>query len=103
MNGLLPEGGPLQPPEPRLTLVQMPDLTRAQKLDVIRKRLVKRPDWARTVAEAIPEAADKDYHLFLQAVLVGNETLALDLAREMIVNHVEGTLAQRCEDWEDYT
>jgi hypothetical protein len=99
-RGLLPEAGPLQPPErPRLTLVPPVELTQAEKLDLVRE-MASHAEWRAAVMEAIPEADTYDW--FLNAIIWGSDKEAGDWARERIVSYIEAVLKQRGESWRTY-
>jgi len=96
-HGLLPEG-PLQPPEGK-PQPRPRELTKEQKLVLIRE-MAAHAEWRAAVMEAIPESDTYDW--FLSAVLWGSDKEAGDWARTAIIEHIEGTLKQRAETWEDY-
>jgi hypothetical protein len=100
-HGLLPEAGPLQPPEgpPRLSIVPSRELTQAEKLELIRE-MASHAEWRSAVMEAIPEADTYDW--FLNAVIWGADKEACDWARAEIVSYIESVLKQRGESWRTY-
>jgi hypothetical protein len=97
-HGLLPEAGPLQPPEgppppaPR-------EFTQAEKLELVRE-MAAHAEWRAAVMEAIPEADTYDW--FLSALLWGSDKEAGDWAREQIVTYIESVLQKRGESWSTY-
>jgi hypothetical protein len=99
-HGLLPEAGPLQPPErPQLSIVPPVELTQAQKLELVRE-MASHAEWRAAVMEAIPEADAYDW--FLSALIWGSDKEAGDWARSEIVSYIEAVLKQRGESWSTY-
>lgn len=101
--GLLPEAGPLQPPDaPRVSLAEARELTKltqAEKLELIRE-MASHAEWRSAVMEAIPEADTYDW--FLNALIWGSDKEAGDWAREQIVSYIEAVLKERGETWSTY-
>jgi hypothetical protein len=101
-HGMLPEAGPLQPPEgpPRLSIVPSRELTQAEKLELIQE-MASHAFWREAVMEALPESDSYDW--FLSAVVNGvADKEAMEWARAAIVEHIEGVLAERQETWRTY-
>jgi hypothetical protein len=98
-HGLLPEAGPLQPREARTVVAPPPELTQAEKLELVRE-MASHAEWRRAVMEAIPEADAYDW--FLSALIWGSDKEAGDWARAEIVSYIEAVLEQRGESWRTY-
>jgi hypothetical protein len=101
-RGLLPEAGPLQPPESRPRVVCMREPTFDQKLAAIRE-MGREKFWRETIMEAIPESDSYDW--FLTVALQDTASCdreAMKWSRSAIVRYVENVLRERGETWGNY-
>jgi len=105
-RGLLPEAGPLQPPEgrPRLTLVPR-EPTHEEKLQILHLMALGHYGdfWLGAVREAVPESDSYDW--FLLTVTDNKpacDRQASEWARATMVRSIENVLKQRGETWRDY-
>jgi hypothetical protein len=102
-HGLLPEAGPLQPPErPQLSIVRAPEprpLTPAEKLQAVRK-MAHHAKYRDAVLEALPES--DTYDLILAGIVMGFDQTACDAAREAIVSYLERVAEKNEDSLENY-